>query len=80
MKILLMICVSFVFAACNKFDPSKISEKNPQKIQCFDDLGKLIFDGTVVNAKSDLSQKGFVLKDLNGKEVEINGSCKISEK
>lgn len=74
---LLLVTSSFILLACNKFDASSVSPQSPKKVECVDDKGNLIFSSTVQKAAEMTTRKGFMFTDLQGKEFEIPGKCKL---
>lgn len=78
MKYLVMIAISFVFGACNKFSPEKISKENPAKIECFDAKNNLVFSGTAVSVKEMATREGFIIYDLNGNELKVVAKCRLA--
>jgi len=73
----LLLTSSFIFLACSKFDAKSISPQSPNKVECVDEKGNLIFSSTVQKAAEMATRKGFMFTDLQGKEFEIAGKCKI---
>lgn len=66
-----------LMAGC-KDKVEEATAEGPLKIVCKNDKNQIVLSATVKEAKKMATRKGYIVTDMNDKQMNVRGECEVS--